>query len=294
LDGRVLLIPQTGEDAPAEFQHSDSVWDVRFNPKGEWLVSGDERGVRIWNTTSKTLFRQILLPAACHACLYAPDGESIIAACDDGICRILTAYGAEDRTIPNGSRINCVAVAPDGRHIAMGSDDAVKIWSLTADRQIAHIRYEGEVQWLAFSPDARHLAVASSDATARLWLWQTNDLIDEVRRRVRRTLTTEEWLQALPSEAPAATDSEPDLPKLVSQSEMKRLISLSRATKEPISLSEHTYDDLCRLAAFGLIRSKGAQGLQGITLNQAVQIESFFDLTPKGREFLRRESPATA
>ncbi len=288
LDGRVLLIPQTGDDPPAEFQHPDSVWDVRFSPQGEWLVSGDERGVRIWNTASKTLFRQILLPAACHACLYAPDGESIIAACDDGVCRILTAYGAEDRSIPNGSRINCVAVAPDGRYIAMGSDDAVKIWSLTADRQIAHIRYEGEVQWLAFSPDARHLAVASSDATARLWLWQTNDLMEEVRRRVRRTLTTEEWLQALPSEAPPPTDSEPELSKLVSRSEMRCLISLSRATKETVALSEHTYDDLCRLAAFGLIRSRSIRAFQGITLNQAVRIESFFDLTPKGREFLRR------
>lgn len=293
IDGRVMLIPRKAAEPPTQFEHADAVWDVRFDPTSKWLVSGDDRGLRIWNVETKGLLRQILLPAACHSCVYTPDGQSMVAACDDGICRVLSPSGDTQHSIRSGSRINCVAVSPDGRHMALGADNAVKIWSMISGEQIAHIRYDGEVQWLAFSPDSRHLAAASSDTTARLWLWRTCDLIEEVERRVGRKLTPEDWASAPPLEIPGLASNELELAKMVSAAQIQLLASLSNLSNAPVALNGLVLNDVRKLMALGLVRSTTGTNISPRELSQQDATSLIFELTPRGREFVRHPAPTS-
>ena len=285
-DGRILLVAQQQAAEPREFQHHDAVWDVRFHPDSQRLLSGDDRGLRVWELAPE-FQGQVLFPAPCHACLYSPDGEWIVAACDDGICRILTAEGEASHSVRNGSRINCVAMAPDGQHIAIGGDDSLKVWSLLTDREIVHIRYDGEVQWLSFSPDGRYLAVASSDNTARLWLWRSADLIDLVRARTPQTAVAGDWTRLVPADLPRMAQLEPDLQNIVTATERARLVSIRNKDSEQVMLTERVWDELGRLMAFGLIVNRNRLGSREVAFNNPIRIDSLFELSPRGRAFLR-------
>jgi WD40 repeat protein len=58
---------------------------------------------------------------------------------------------------------------------------------------------------LAFSPDGKYVVSGSRDTTARIWIWQPNDLTYSACASLPRNLTRAEWNQyigdALPYQA---------------------------------------------------------------------------------------------
>jgi WD40 repeat protein len=64
-----------------------------------------------------------------------------------------------------------VAFAPDGERLAMALDDGtVKIWDVNAERVVATLNaHKGPVWGVAFSPDGKTLATSSDDNTVKLW-----------------------------------------------------------------------------------------------------------------------------
>jgi WD40 repeat protein len=53
--------------------------------------------------------------------------------------------------------------------------------------------HEGSVSSVAFSPNGKYVLSVSADGTARVWIWQPNDLIAKACAALHRNLTRAEW-----------------------------------------------------------------------------------------------------
>ncbi len=120
-----------------------------------------------------------------------------------------------------------VAFSPDGQWVVSGSyDDTARVWEAASGREVARMTHDDdEVTAVAFSPGpacagppeaaaercGQWVVSASKDKTARVWLWQPEDMIAAVCARLPRNFTRAEWQQYLEDEPYRATC--PNLPE---------------------------------------------------------------------------------
>ncbi|WP_136810852.1 toll/interleukin-1 receptor domain-containing protein [Desulfosediminicola flagellatus] len=145
-------------------KHEGQVERVAFSRNGEFLVSIDQKGmVNVWATTD----------------------------------------GSEIRTMKHEERITKATIdfSPDDKYLLIAFDNKAKILEVATGKEIARREHpSGELLDAIFSPNSKYLATASTDATAGLWLWRPDDLIEEACNRLSRNLTQEEWRQFMGDE----------------------------------------------------------------------------------------------
>jgi hypothetical protein len=106
---------------------------------------------------------------------------------------------------PGGTAgISELTFSPDSKYLATVSfhgTGITSVWDVASGSEIARVK--ADKNWMldaAFSPDGKYLATASRDNTARLWLWQKQDLFNEACRLLTRILSVEEWKQIIGDE----------------------------------------------------------------------------------------------
>jgi len=70
-------------------------------------------------------------------------------------------------------------------------------WDANTGKELLTLNTPDELTSAAFSPDGSQLAVAGYDGTNRIYLLRIEDLLALAKRRVTRSLTTEECQQYL-------------------------------------------------------------------------------------------------
>ncbi|HXQ32402.1 MAG TPA: hypothetical protein VN843_00135, partial [Anaerolineales bacterium] len=107
--------------------------------------------------------------------------------------------GKELQTITgHTARIFDLAFSPDGKTIATASGDrTAKLWDVHTGRLFLTLDAPDGVTGVAFHPDGSQLAMAVQDGTVRIHLLRMEDLVALAKKRVTRTLTTEECRQYL-------------------------------------------------------------------------------------------------
>jgi WD40 repeat protein/serine/threonine protein kinase len=110
---------------------------------------------------------------------FAPDGQTVAVACQDGAIYLLDTRTRAARILRgHDDQIFAVAYSPDGRTLASGSwGGAVLLWDLVsgaAPRALAG--HATRVLDLAFSPDGELLASAGGDKLVKLWDLRTGAL----------------------------------------------------------------------------------------------------------------------
>ncbi|KAG6371327.1 WD40-repeat-containing domain protein [Boletus reticuloceps] len=115
---------------PFEIDVGGLLYAVTFSPHGEYIVSGDNHGVRVWRVD---------------------DGEEIA-------------------TMSAGRTINCLAVSRNGKWIAAGtqSDKKLLLWNATTHERVLKHKHNSFLNAVDFSPDSTRLVSASGN-TATIW-----------------------------------------------------------------------------------------------------------------------------
>ena len=56
-------------------------------------------------------------------------------------------------------------------------DNTARVWEADTGKEIARMTHDDFVNSVAFSPDGKYVVSGSRDKTARVWVWQPEDLI---------------------------------------------------------------------------------------------------------------------
>jgi WD40 repeat protein len=123
-------------------RHEDEVRAVAFSPDGKKIASVPQGGsrIRVWNTTTGKLLREIDAPGIFSRKIFAPDDYSL-------------------------------AFTPDGKAIAAGVGPDVCFWELASGRQVRRFPGKGKgIVALTFSRDKKSFYCGCSDN--KLYQWE--------------------------------------------------------------------------------------------------------------------------
>jgi len=175
-DDRVkILEPASGRRVATLRVTSGYVEDVGFSPDGRSLAVGTSTGtIALFDVATFKLARQFKAHGVLHCLCYAPDGQTLFSAGDQGAVSVWRSDGSLLRTLlPRESpRVLSLAASPSGRFLAVGCSDRVaRVINLDTSALAASIAgHAADVQSLAFSADETCLATACADqGSIRLW-----------------------------------------------------------------------------------------------------------------------------
>ena len=157
-------------------EHRGVALAVAFSPNGKIAASGDEDGIRLWDTSSwnSKLLQSTVAGRSNVATSIAisHDSEMVASGSHD---KTVLLWNKEDlyqqpkRLSGHTDGVNIVAFSPTEKFLASGSNDkSVLLWDLQANRQYP-LAHNDEVMAVAFSPDGKTLASASKDGTIKIW-----------------------------------------------------------------------------------------------------------------------------
>jgi WD40 repeat protein len=67
------------------------------------------------------------------------------------------------------------------------------VFDSTTGAELCRLDHDGPVRAVAFSPDGTWVATSSSDGSARVWVAEHGQLIEQAKGRLTRNLTRQEW-----------------------------------------------------------------------------------------------------
>lgn len=183
--------------------HDHWVYGVAFSPDGTRLATASaDRTAKLWALSSgKELLTFASDNAAVNSVAFSPDGSRLATAGADGKVKLWSSVSGKQLLAINGHpmAVNSVAFSPDGTRLAAAcADGLVRLWSTFSGEELLTLSgHAAAVHSIDFSPDGRRLASASDDKTVRVHSLIVEDLIARARKRVTRSLTTEECREYL-------------------------------------------------------------------------------------------------
>ena len=127
---KVTLWETSSGDVIQNFEHKNGVYAVAINPMGEYLVTGNNESVTLWEMSSGRSVRQIALPdTRAYAVTFSPDGEFLAVGKSNSYINFFRV-GTEEITLETdiprvksiyaGSEVKDLAWHPNGNLISDG------------------------------------------------------------------------------------------------------------------------------------------------------------------------------
>lgn len=192
-NGVLRLWTLPGGELLAELQRSGSpIVAAQFSPDGTQLVAfSQDRRMGVWDTrtcTKRPFIDQLPADRAhedvIRAFAFAPDGERVATASDDGTINRWNVNGASHswlKLVGHDGPVTSVAYSPDGNLLCSSSEDGtVRLWP-AGESQVLQGPLRGVAQ-VRFSPDGRHVAACAADGTTWIWSVTTPELCSDLGR----------------------------------------------------------------------------------------------------------------
>jgi WD40 repeat protein len=156
---------------------------------------GESGEIHLWDLATGDLEDKLVLPHPVHCMALAPDGETLVVACNKGKDSYISLWDLASRVERYSlsrcnRRINCIALSPDGRTVASGSfpvspetrlpttgesrthkdkaGSTIELWDASSGSYGRRIPEQRIIHCLAFSRDSSRLAAAAGNE-AVLW-----------------------------------------------------------------------------------------------------------------------------
>ncbi len=155
-------------------ENLSQVPSIKFSPNGEYLATGDERGlIQIWQVADgKQLLSYLGHAGWIWSVAFSPDGKTLASGGVDNMVKLWNTHTGECLKVLQGHSnwVLSVAFSPDGETLASGStDQTIRLWSTYTGHCLSLLQgHEGPV-WSVVFNKAGTLASGSQDRTIRLW-----------------------------------------------------------------------------------------------------------------------------
>jgi serine/threonine protein kinase len=163
--------------------HTQSIWSIAVDRKGETLVSSSQDGtIKLWDLITGRLTRSFAAHAdTVRSLSLSADGQTLASGNGDNTVKVWNLQTKElqhtlaEHTAPVWS----VALSRDGRTLISGSGDrTIKVWDLETGQLVCTLTgHQGKVYAVALSPDEQTVVSGSTDRTIKVWNLRTGQLL---------------------------------------------------------------------------------------------------------------------
>jgi WD40 repeat protein len=185
---------------------------VSFDPGGAWLAYGTGGGaVKSVSVGNQAPF-PVSLPNSGHAVLslaVSKDGNSLAAGLSNGTIMIWTRTDPVTRPQEilgrHASGVTALAFSQDGREMASSSyDRTLKLagFPVLEGNPISIEDHDLWVYDILFTPDEKYLISCSADKTIRIVSTENSMMAGNLKKRLARNMTIEEWKKMVGSDIP--------------------------------------------------------------------------------------------
>ena len=172
---------------PTTIDVGQDVRRLTFTANGEYLVSGHEEEVRVWQVKdSRTQVARMETQQTVLSLATSKNGKWIAA----GTKREMLVWNAEthEQVLRHwvGDCVNTVDFSPDSTRLVAGVGDGTAfVWNLATGKQVQTLYHHGWVKAGKYSPQGDRIATAADDGFVRVW--DSND--DRLLVSIRVTVT---------------------------------------------------------------------------------------------------------
>lgn len=169
-DGKIRLWnPETGVELATLDGGAAWVEHLAWGPKGDFLVSGAGKKLRVWDRDGKLAKTYPDSLSTIAAIAWSPRGKEFVAAGYGGVTFFRPDADRPVNQFPWMSSILAIAWSPDGKMLAGGAQDAsVHFWYVKSGEDLEMAGYPLKVRELSWDSTSQYLATGGS-ATAIVW-----------------------------------------------------------------------------------------------------------------------------